>query len=283
MHDPCEPYKMFTLCERLSDLNMYAFPMASVREPNKVIDAVETSVRILEKLQELEGAGVTEIADQLETTKATIHNHLRTLEKQDLVVQEITGEYDIGLRFLDVAHYAKQKFPISQIVEDEVDKLASESGEMALFTVEEHWKGITLYVASGEKAVQTPIYVGNREPLHNTAVGKAILAHKPREQIERFLDEEGLKAVTQQTITDREKFLNELEEVRKRGIAYNREEAIHGLVGIGTPIKRHDGSVIGALSIIGPGSRVEDDEFEKELVDMITRSANIVEINSTSL
>ena len=257
--------------------------MPGKAEPNKTINAVEMSIQILEKLQELEGAGVTEIADRIGTTKATVHNHLRTLEKQDMVVQEKTGEYDIGLRFLDVAHYAKSRFPISQIVEDEVDKLAEESGEMALFTVEEHWKGVTLYVAFGENAVQTPIYIGNREPLHNTAVGKAILAHKPREEIERFLEEEGLTAVTEQTITDREEFLNELEEVRERGIAYNRQEAIHGLVGVGTPIKRHDGSVTGALSIIGPGSRMEDGRLEEEFADMITRSANIIEINSTSL
>jgi DNA-binding IclR family transcriptional regulator len=37
--------------------------------------------------------------------------------------------------------------------------------------------------------VKTPIYIGNREPLHNTAVGKAILAHKPWEEVESFLEE----------------------------------------------------------------------------------------------
>lgn len=257
--------------------------MTGADKPNKTINAVEMSMRILETLRELEGAGVTEIAERVGTTKATVHNHLRTLEQEDLVVQEESGEYDVGLRFLDMAHYAKSRFPISQIVEDEVDKLAGESGEMALFTVEEHWQGVTLYVAYGENAVQTPIYIGNREPLHNTAVGKAILAHKPEEEIERFLDEEGLTPVTEQTITDRDEFLAELEEVRKRGIAYNREEAIHGLVGVGAPIKRHNGTVTGALSIIGPGSRMEDDRLEREFADMITRSANIIEINSTSL
>lgn len=100
---------------------------------------------------------------------------------------------------LDLAYYAKSRFPISEFVEDEIDKLAAKSGEMALFTVEEHWKGVTLYVAFGEKSIQPPIYIGNREPLHNTAVGKAILAHKSAEEREAFLESEGLQPVTEQS------------------------------------------------------------------------------------
>jgi DNA-binding IclR family transcriptional regulator len=257
--------------------------MTAPTEPSKTIKAVELTVRILETLQEFKGAGVTEVAEAVGTSKATAHNHLRTLENEKLVVRDEDGQYDIGLRVLDIAHYAKSRFPISDIVKEEVDKLADESGEMALFTVEEHWKCITLYVAAGKKAVQTPVYVGNREELHNTAVGKAILAHKAPEEVERYLDEYGLKEVTEDTITDREEFLAELEEVRERGVAYNREEAIHGLVGIGLPVRRHDGTVVGALSIIGPESRMDEESLQGEYVDMIKRSANIIEINSTSL
>lgn len=251
--------------------------------PQKTIRAVELSVRILEALQELDGGGVTDVAEYVGTTKATAHNHLRTLESKDLVVQEASGEYDIGLRFLDIAHYAKSRFPIAAIVETEVDKLAEESGELALFTVEEHWRGITLSLAYGDEAVQTPIYVGNREMLHNTAVGKAILAFKPESEIEAFIEEHGLPTVTEHTIEDPETFRAELAEVRDTGIAYNREEAIHGLVGVGTPVRRYDGSVAGALSIIGPSSRMDSERLEQEYADLIRRSANIIEINSSSL
>lgn len=257
--------------------------MNAPSEPSKTIKAVELTVRILETLQERNGAGVTEVAEAIGTSKATAHNHLRTLENEELVVKDEDGQYDIGLRVLDMAHYAKSRFPISDIVEDETDKLAEKSGEMALFTVEEHWKCVTLYFAFGERAVQTPVYVGNREELHNTAVGKAILAHKPPEEVQLYLDEYGLEAVTENTITNNDEFLAELEEVRERGVAYNREEAIHGLVGIGVPVRRHDGTVVGALSIIGPGSRMDEESLESEYVDMIKRSANIIEINSTSL
>jgi len=48
-------------------------------------------------------------------------------------------------------------------------------------------------------------------------------------------------------------------------------------------VKFYDGFVAGALSIIGPGRRMDEERLDYELADMITRSANIIEINSSSL
>ena len=93
----------------------------------------------------------------------------------------------------------------------------------------------------------------------------------------------GLPQVTEHTITDRDELAEELEEVRKRGIAFNRQETIHGLVGVGAPITNQEGDVMGALSIIGPTSRINEDRFRRELPDMITRNVNIIEVNSTSI
>ena len=257
--------------------------MAKPSKERKTVNAVRTSFRIIRALQELGGAGVSELANHVGVSKGTAYNHLATLEDEEYVVKGDDSTYYAGLRFIDIAHDVKNRFPISDLVEKEVDELAAMSGEMALFTVEEHGRGVCLYVAYGEQAVQTPLYVGHRSDLHNTAVGKAILAHKPVGEVEEILDRRGLPKVTENTITQREWFMEELEQIRKRGIAFNREETIHGLVGVGAPIRSQDGTVAGALSIIGPTSRMDGDRLEQELPDMITRSVNIIEINSTSL
>ncbi len=258
--------------------------MAGSNEPKKTINAVSTAFQIVETLQELRGAGVTEIADAVGVSKGTAYNHLVTLEDAHYVVKNDDNTYDVSLKFLDVAHDVRRRFPIVELVETEVDELAAESEEMALFTVAEHGQGICLYVAYGERSVQTPLYVGHRSDLHTTAVGKAILAHMSPADVERIIEERGLAAVTEHTITDRDRLFDELELIRERGgIAFNREETIHGLVGVGAPITYHDGEVAGAISIIGPASRMDGPRLERELPEMIERSVNIIEVNSTSL
>lgn len=249
----------------------------------KRIQAVRTSFDIIDTLRETGGAGVTEISNEIGVSKGTVYNHLATLMDEDYIVKDENDDYHLGLRFIDVSHNAKSRVPILNLARSEVDKLAEKSGEMALFTVEEHGMGVCLYVAYGDQAVQTPLYVGHRDSLHHTAVGKAILAHLPEERVDEIVEQRGLPQVTEHTITDRDELAEELEEVRKRGIAFNQQETIHGLVGVGAPITNQEGEVMGALSIIGPTSRIDEDRFRRELPDMITRSVNIIEVNSTSI
>lgn len=49
------------------------------------------------------------------------------------------------------------------------------------------------------------------------------------------------------------------------------------------PVKHWDGSVAGALSVVGPGNRMDQNRLENEYAELIELSANIVEVNATSL
>lgn len=256
---------------------------AASDQGRKRIRAVQSTLDIISTLKERNGAGVTELAREVDVSKGTVHNHLVTLEENGYVVKDEDDTYHLGLKFLDVAHAVQSEIPVLDLVRSEVDELAEKSGELALFTVEEHGVGVCLHVAYGENAVQTPIHVGYRSELHHTAVGKAILAHLPRERVEEIVDRRGLPRITEHTITDQGELIEHLEEIEERGYALNEEESIHGLVGVGAPVKNQDGTILGALSIIGPNSRLEDESLHRELPEMLARSVNIIEVNSTSL
>ncbi|WP_435321030.1 IclR family transcriptional regulator [Haloarchaeobius sp. TZWSO28] len=253
------------------------------RTRGKRIQAVERTFEIIDVLRETGGAGVTEISNRIGVSKGTVYNHLATLADDDYVVKDANDQYRLGLRFIDVAHNAMSEVSVLDLARTEVDKLAEKSSEIALFAVEEHGICVTLYVARGADAVQTSVYVGHRDHLHHTAVGKAILAHLPRERVDEIVDQRGLPGVTEHTISERDELERQLEEVRKRGIAFNEQETIPGLVGVGAPILNQTGDVMGALSIVGPFSRIDEDRFYQELPDMITRSVNLVEVNATSI
>lgn len=251
--------------------------------PKNPVNAVRTCFRVLESVQRKGSAGVTEVAADVGVTKGTVHNHLSTLEDEEYVVKTDDDTYKVGLRFLTLAHSARNRIRVFDLVREEVDGLAEESGEMALFTVEEHGLGVCVYRALSETAVRTPLYVGHRSELHHTAVGKAILAHLSRARVEAIVDRRGLADRTDRTITDVDALFDELAEIREAGFAFNREETITGLVGVGKPIFDPTGSVIGAISVIGPRSRLDDERFYEAVPDLLTRSVNIVQVNATSL
>lgn len=259
--------------------------MGSKHTPQRTkrIDAVQTTLEIVEALQDLEGAGVTELANHIGVTKGTVHNHLATLGANDYVIKNEDDVYQLGFRFLDTAHHARNRIESYDLITQELDKLADETGEMALFTVEEHGKGVCIYRSFGKHAIETPLYVGYRSHLHRTAVGKAILSQLSAERIDEILDQHGLPGVTENTITDRDELFDELEEIRETDVAYNREETIQGLIGIGMPILHHDEKINAAISVIGPVNRLDEQTLNETVLEAIRQRSNVIEVNSTSV
>lgn len=253
--------------------------MAEAKNP---VQAVQRTLDIVDALRAGGSASVTEIADEVGVTKGTAHCHLATLEENGYVSKD-TGEYQLGLRFIDLAHHARERIDVYDIATTEVDELADETGELALFTVEEGGQGICLHTAEGAAAVQTEVYVGYRNELYHTAVGKAMLAFVPPEKRDRIIDETAFEAKTANTITDETALREELEQVREDGTAYNHGETIQGLVGVGAPIRDQDGTLYGAISVIGPERRLGDERLEREIPAMIRQAVNVIEINLTSL
>jgi DNA-binding IclR family transcriptional regulator len=251
--------------------------MNARNEPSS-IEAVEKSVLVLEALRELDGAGVTELASHLGMAKATVYSHLTTLNNTKLVVQE-DAEYRLGLRFLDFGEYTKQRSRMYPVAKSEVDALAEESGETAQFLVEEHGEGVYLYKTATDRAIQTGARTGSRRPLHCTALGKSVLAHLPEERVESIVDRNGLPRHTPNTLTDRDDLYEALEEVRERGYALDDEEVQPGLRCVAAPILDFENDVLGAISVAGPTSRMSGTRFRETIPEMVTNSANIIEIN----
>ena len=242
------------------------------------VGATETTLRILETLKEMDGAGVTEVANSLGLPKSTVHNHVSTLLRNEYVVKE-GDTYRVGLRFLEFGEYIRNRMPIYDVARPEVERLAEETGELANLLVEEHGKGVYLCRAKGSRAVRLDTYAGMRVHLHCTALGKAILAHLPEERVREIVDTRGLPSRTGTTITDEDDLLAELEEIRERGVAHDEEERVAGLRCVAAPIKNLDGNALGAISVSGPTSRMKGPRFHEEVPEDLISTANVIELN----
>ena len=244
------------------------------------VKSVERTFRIIGGLQELGGAGVTELSKHLDLPKSTVHNYLSTLEQEAYVVKA-DDEYRVGLRFLEHGAYARNQSQIFEIARPELDRLADETGELCNLLVEEHGKGTYLYRTRGENAVRVKEHVGNRVCLHSTALGKAILAHLSTERVDEIIERHGLPETTERTVTNRDELLDTLAETRDRGVAFDDEERLSGLRCVAAPVLSNDDRVLGAISVSGPSHRFEDHRFREELPKRVLETANVLELNVT--
>lgn len=246
---------------------------------NRTIGAVETNLDILQELRRRGRAGVTELAEALDVSKATVHTHLTTLLEAEYVVE--SGEsYRLGGRYLALGEAVRQQVSIYDAAREEVDGLAAETGEVAQLAVEEHGRAVYLYKARGENAVNTASTIGKREHLHCTALGKAMLSVFPEERVGSVVDRHGLPRRTGGTITERDELFDEIERTRKRGYAVDDEELIEGIRCIACPLTGDDNRVLGAISVSGPASRMDGEWFDRDLPRLVERAANVVVINT---
>jgi DNA-binding IclR family transcriptional regulator len=110
--------------------------------------------------------------------------------------------------------------------------------------------------------------VGQRNPMHCTGVGKALMSGMPDDAIDRLIATHGLRAHTRHSITDRRRLLQELEGIRRGGIAFDNEELNLGVKCVAAPIRSSSGSVVAAISLSGPAQRFTPSairRFEKDV------------------
>ena len=247
---------------------------------NVPVKSVERALAIVESIQERNGATLSELADDLGVAKSTTHNHLRTLERRGYLVRD-DGVFHIGLRFLDHGGFARERKASYRFVRPKLHEIARETNELCQFVVGQHGEGFVLFQARGTDAVETQSRIGSHGPLHSVPGGKAILAQSSIEAVNSFVEDGGLPTTTARTITDPDELVRELERITERGYAINRSEYITGLDGIGVSIRSADEDVLGALTVLGPSHRLDDDPTEEAISDRLLDAANELELNVT--
>lgn len=245
------------------------------------IQAVDTTCNLIETLREGGKMGVSELAEELDHSKSTIHNHLTTLEKNHLVVNE-DGQYRLSLHFLEVASDVKSQYGLLHysIIREKVNELSAETGENARFGSEEYGELINMYRTQRSSGVSEHFQLSIREPMHCTASGKAMLAFMSQERVDEIIDTHGLERRTENTITNYDALMTELETIREQRFAIDDEERATGLRCIAAPVienRRYHAVVIGSIGVFGPVSRLSEDRLDK-VTTQIKQFANLIEI-----
>lgn len=192
---------------------------------------------------------------------------LSTLLYRGLVKQEEeTKKYSLGIKLLEYGREFINGFELKDEVRPFLEALVEKINETGHFVIED--QGEVVYIDKVESTHNLRQFskVGRRAPMHCTAVGKAILAHKSEEEIEAIIKDKGLKVYTNNTINNLKKLKKELKEVRLKGYALDNEEIQEHLKCIAVPIFNYKNKVVGAISISGLKARMMDVEKIAEQV-----------------
>lgn len=255
--------------------------MNDTDEKTRTLKTVSMALDVLAELKKNDTLGVTELARRLDISKSSAHAHLATLEANEMVINQ-NGRYKLGINLFTFGQYVREQSPLFQHGKSQVNKLADETSQYVHIVTEENGWGINLYQVKGDTRVGGDYQQNKpqrRDHLHYTASGKAILAALPSDRVREIIESNGLPKRTTNTITSERELFEELESIRERGYSYNDEEEIEGFRAVGTAVRGSAGEVLGSLSISGPTSFMQGEQYEETIPNRLINTANVIEVN----
>jgi IclR family transcriptional regulator, acetate operon repressor len=221
--------------------------------------AVDRAARLLsEVVHSSVPVTFTELTATTGLAKSTTSRLLLALERNGLVRRDGHGRFLPGEMFVSFAWRGGADSSLVAVAQPFMDQLGRSTGET-----------INLGIASGSPAegqqaetiaqvdcaylIGGTNWVGLSVPLHASALGKVLLAYSAAQS------HGTLPKVTEKTITSEATLRAELAQVRARGYAVSDEELEPGLIAIAAPVFRYDGTVVAALSVSAPTSRMKRD------------------------
>jgi IclR family transcriptional regulator, acetate operon repressor len=232
---------------------------ASTEEVRYSIRSVQRVCDILDLLQESpEGIVLQQVAEVTGLPKSSAFRYLVTLESRRYVERADENRFRLGLAFLPLQ--ARQLDMLAQRARPHLERLRDEFEETINLGLLDGNRVIYLDIVESPRSVRLAARRGDRDKLHATALGKAIAAGLPAEQVQRILAAEGLPRLTPRTITDAKVYFAELDEVRERGYAVDDGENEPDGRCVAVPIRGIRMSA--ALSLSAPASRFPSDRVE---------------------
>jgi IclR family pca regulon transcriptional regulator len=215
--------------------------------------------------------GISELADELQMSKSTVHRYAVTLVALGYLEQlNPSHKYRLGLRVADLGMSALNATGLREHAHPSLEELRQTSG----YTV-------SLAVLDGadiryidrlpsfrreQAKVDLNLRPGSTLPAHRNAMGRVLLAHLPEDELYRRIDDitEPIGHAIrhgQKTIADEDALLSELARVRARGLAVSEEKQAPELLSIAVPVRNDVADVVAAIDMTAHTSTISRDQL----------------------
>ena len=228
--------------------------------------------------------GVSELSRGLELSRSTVHRYVATLAKLGYLQQDPDSKrYRLGPKVLDLGFSALNSMDLLEVSAPHLRRLSDETQRTVNVAILDGTDVVYIErcraARPGQQEIDLNLHVGARLPAYCTAMGKAILAFVPEEQLEELIARIDFVPRGPNTLTDPKAFREELAKIRAAGIAINDEELAYGLRSIAAPIYSQSGDVLAALNLAIHRTIVTMDELVERFAPAVTETASAISLS----
>lgn len=211
-----------------------------------------TAVGVLDRCVAVLGAieggarSFTDVVERTGLSRPTAHRLIQGLEDHGFLVHVGGLGYVLGPRLLGLAASAMNDLPLRDLARPVLERLARSTGESAQLFVRDRDKRVCIDTAESDSELRTIVEVGSALPLTKGSAGKVFLAWTGDHDRARLIG----------TADDAARLEQQVATTRRRGWAESVAERAPGVASVSAPVFGPDGSLLAAVSVSGPMSRL---------------------------
>jgi len=222
-------------------------------DKNYTVRSVDRAIDVLVALADSDGPiALTQLADEVGGSKSAIFSTVQTLIARGLVLSTGNGlerRYQLGLELARLGDLAMRRFSFGGVARPILAALTKETGLTSRAAVLDDGWAIAVARVDGRGGVKFDLRMGQRELLHSSSVGKAMLSTLDDDRVLDLVGPTPWTRRTDKTITDADALLADVGRTRERGYSVDDEEDAEGILCIGAPVLDRHGDCLGAISI----------------------------------
>lgn len=197
-----------------------------------------------------------DFARKLKIPYSSIFNLLTTMEKFGFVRREDeTSRYFLGLKLLSLAGIPSRELSLRDMIAPILHEMVRTTGITGHLAILDGGEAVYIDKVEPDSYIKINTWIGKRNFVHSSAVGKALVAFRGEQEVEELLNA-GLPKRTPHTITAVKRLRQELARVRKLGYAIDEEEDERTGFCVAAPVFNSAGAVVAALGLSAISSQL---------------------------
>jgi DNA-binding IclR family transcriptional regulator len=229
---------------------------------------VHAALSVMELIVSRGRLGLGDLARDLQVPKSTLHRICAILVDRGWAMRDDQGRYEPGVRAIGLGSRAGD-LPIITGFRHAVAGLMTRHDETVCLAVLDGQESVFVAIEETSQPVRLQTWVGRRSPAFASASGRVILAARLPEAVAAEYGGRPLITPTGRRLGTVAELHEILERVRSDGYAENREETALGLYTASVPIVNDRGTVLAAMTMCVPTSRMSPDRRDRILGDLI--------------
>ncbi len=227
----------------------------AIQKRSPPVQSLDRGVTLLEIVaQRQRPVSLTDLTQVLKIDRSNVYRLANTLVLRGFLAQ-LPGskEYVLGPAIGRLS--CRFQWP-KQVAREQVLALAARTGETTHLAILEGSQAFLLDHQLCGHPVGVSTSSGHCEPLHATAVGKALIVDQNAQQLLRLFGGETLPRWTARTIRSAAELSEDCRRNRERGYAVDDEEFHERVRCIASPIRDASGAVVASIGISAPADRL---------------------------